>query len=95
MSSAARCMFAVRSRPALILPAGDEPVSTTDIRVLQEQPIFQHVEVSLHAHIVRRNRPAGLISAAADWTVSQYRGPTCAPEPSRCQPQAPVASPRT
>ena len=39
--------------------------------------------------------PAGLISAAADWTVSQYIGPTWLPEPSRSHPQAPVLSPRT
>ena len=41
---------------ALILPAGIEPVPIPNIRVLQEQPIFQDVETSLYPYIVRRHQ---------------------------------------
>ena len=36
----------------LVLPAGQEPIPLTDPRILQQQPVFQHIEKPLDPHIV-------------------------------------------
>ena len=96
MSSPAKCIFDGPLQPALILPAGGKPIVFADILILQEQadPPARR-DTPAPAHRPGTSSPAGLINAAADWTVSQYMGPTCSPEPSRFQPQAPVDRPRT